>query len=105
MIHNIVVCPITKEKLQLAPEEIVRNLNSKIEKKIIKNRGGTPLSYKLGKALVNKSRTLLYPVVSEIPLLLPDNAIELDAIESNTSELGREELGPIKIEAEESAGN
>ena len=77
MIHNIVVCPITREKLQLAPPEVMDDLNLKIQQKSARNKRGEQLTSKINKALVNQSRTLLYPIVSDIPLLVPDSAIEL----------------------------
>ena len=77
MIHKLVICPITHEKLKLAPPEILNEMNGKIARRAAKNKKGEALTAKLEKALINQSQTYLYPIISDIPLLVPDCAVKL----------------------------
>jgi uncharacterized protein YbaR (Trm112 family) len=74
---DILVCPETKEKLELAPRDVVKSLNEAIEKGKLKNRAGKPVREPLDEALLRADRAVAYPVRDDIPILLIDEAIEL----------------------------
>ncbi len=76
---DILICPITKEKLSIAPEQIISLLNSQIAEQKLKNYKGDLIEIKLEKGLVNNTNSYLYPIMSEIPVLLPDEAIPLSS--------------------------
>lgn len=74
---NIVVCPETKQKLSIADQSLVDELNKKIESGSLKNRSGNKISEKIDGGLVREDGKYLYPIREEIPILLVEEGIEL----------------------------
>jgi len=74
---EILACPETKEPVQLADQEIVDQLNARIEKGEVKNRGGQPVEKKIDGGLVREDGAYLYPIEDDIPIMLIDEAIPL----------------------------
>lgn len=74
---NLLICPITKENLKLGNQNFLQTLNERIGSNKVTNLKGHSINKKLEKVLVNDSETYAYPVISEIPVLLPDEAIGL----------------------------
>jgi uncharacterized protein YbaR (Trm112 family) len=77
-ILKILVCPEERRPLAWAESGLVNSLNQRIEKGELKNRAGKPVSSKLTGGLVRAGGDLLYPVIDDIPILLPEEAIPLD---------------------------
>jgi len=77
---EILVCPENRTSLALADDELLARLNRAIAAGEIKNRGGQPLQQQIEGGLVREDRTLLYPIVDNIPVLLIDEAVPLDQI-------------------------
>jgi len=76
---DLLVCPDTKEKLALADAAQLGRLNRAIEEGTVKNKAGQPVRAVLSAALVRVDGRVAYPVQDSIPVLLPDEAISLDA--------------------------
>jgi len=78
---RIVVCPRDRQPLVRADDALVASINQAIGRRQIKNAGGERLEKPLDGGLVREDRTLLYPVVGGIPVLLADEAIALDQLD------------------------
>lgn len=74
---DLIRCPITLEKLDLATPELTERLRSELKSGNLTNRIGTTVSDDFHTGLVNLSGTWFYPVVEEIPVLVPDEAISI----------------------------
>ena len=78
---NIIACPETKQDLVLAEPELVDKINGLIESGELLNRAGQKVEQKIEGGLVQKEdRKYLYPVRDDIPILLIDESIPLDAV-------------------------
>ena len=73
---DLLICPISKERLKPATSEEIQALNSRIDKRNVYNKSGELLTNRLVQGFMNDSGTFMYPVISGIPLLLPDAAID-----------------------------
>ncbi len=78
---ELLVCPDSREKLRLAEEELVTNLNAAIEKGELRNRGGERVEQPLQSALLRIDEKIAYPVQEGIPNLLVDEGIPLDQLD------------------------
>jgi len=78
---DILVCPEDHTRLCLADERLIAHLNQAIEEGTLTNRGGEKIGSPLDGGLVREDGRVLYPIVDEIPVMLLDEAIELDAIQ------------------------
>ena len=74
---NILCCPETHQKLQLAAPPILEKLNQQIATGRLHNRVGRVLDEKVTAALVRADGKYLYPMQQNIPILLVDEAIPL----------------------------
>jgi len=77
---EILVCPLDHTPLGVADEDLVARLNRAIAGGRIKNRGGQLVREAVQEGLVRHDRTILYPVIDNIPVLVVDDAIPLDQI-------------------------
>ncbi len=74
---DILVCPETKQPLRVADEQMLKAVNTSIEKGAVTNRGGKPVTAGLDEALVREDGGVLYPVRDDIPIMLIDESIPL----------------------------
>ncbi len=74
---DILACPETKEPVHLAAQEMIDELNTRIEKGEVTNRGGKQVEKKIDGGLVRKDNAYLYPIEDDIPIMLIDEAIPL----------------------------
>jgi uncharacterized protein YbaR (Trm112 family) len=74
---KILCCPETKQKVEYADRDVIREINRKIAAKQLKNRGGALLTEKIEAGLVREDKKYLYPIKSDIPIMLINEAIEL----------------------------
>ena len=76
---EILVCPETKQPLTVAPDALVAQLNERIAQGALTNRSGAAVTEAIDSGLVREDGRYLYPVRDDIPIMLIDEAIELDA--------------------------
>jgi uncharacterized protein YbaR (Trm112 family) len=80
---DIIVCPETKQGLVLAEPALVEKINALIEKGVLLNRSKQKVSEKIDGGLIQKEdRKYLYPVRDDIPILLIDESISLEAVKN-----------------------
>ncbi len=78
----ILVCPETKEPVTLADAELVSRVNAAIETGKVTSRDGQAVSRALDAGLVRQDGKVVYPVRGGIPIMLIDESILLDGLES-----------------------
>ena len=76
---SILRCPETKQDLSVAEESLIEKLNRSIAKRELKNRAGKIIGQQFEGGLVREDKKFLYPVRSDIPVMLLDEAIPLES--------------------------
>ncbi len=76
---EILVCPETRQPVRPAEAGILTRLNSAIEAGTVVNQGGQEVREPIEEGLIREDGKVLYPVREEIPIMLIDEAIALDA--------------------------
>ncbi len=76
---QILVCPETRQPVRPADADVLTRLNSAIEAGSVVNQGGQEVREPIEEGLVREDGKVLYPVREEIPIMLIDEAIALDA--------------------------
>ncbi len=77
---EILVCPETHQPVRPAEGELLSRLNQAIQSGGVTNRGGGAVADPIEEGLVRKDDKILYPVREDIPIMLIDEAIELDKL-------------------------
>ncbi len=77
---NIICCPVTREKLSTDTPKQLALLNAEIANNTLTKLDGSIAEKPQSKALINATKTLLYPIEEDIPILLDNEAIELKGI-------------------------
>ena len=77
---EILRCPEDRTTLAVASAELVDQVNSAIREGRLVNRAGKRLEQVLGGSLVRAAGDVMYPIVDDIPVLLRDEAIELNQL-------------------------
>jgi uncharacterized protein YbaR (Trm112 family) len=72
---EILVCPETKQPLDVADEDTLDRVNRAIEEGRLRTKGGERVDARLEGGLVRKDGEVLYPVRDDIPIMLVDEAI------------------------------
>lgn len=78
---ELLVCPEDHTPLEVADAALVTRLNEAIAAGALKNRGGQRVEQACDGALIRADRTLAYPVIDDIPVMLVDEAIPLAQLE------------------------
>lgn len=81
---NILCCPETKQDLVLADQELIDKINQLIKKGVLKNRAGELVKDPIDAGLIREDRKYLYPIREDIPILLIDESIFIEDIESKS---------------------
>lgn len=74
---EILVCPETKQPVQLASADVLKKLSEDIAAGRVRNRGGETLTEPIEEGLVREDGQILYPVDDGIPVMLIEESIEL----------------------------
>ncbi len=77
---EILVCPETHQPVRPAGRELLDRLNKAIRSGGLTNRGGNEVADSVEEGLVREDDKILYPVREDIPIMLIDEAIELDKL-------------------------
>ncbi len=74
---EILVCPETKQRVSPAADEIIRQLNTRVEAGDLRNRGGDAVGKAISEGLLREDGKILYIVDDGIPVMLVEESIEL----------------------------
>ncbi len=74
---EILVCPETQQRVELASDEILAGLNEEIEAKRLRKRGGGRVTSPISEGLVRDDGRFLYVIDDGIPVMLIEESIEL----------------------------
>jgi uncharacterized protein YbaR (Trm112 family) len=74
---EILVCPETKQPVQLASQPVVDALNTRIAAGQVKTRSGNVVSEPVQALLVRRDGEIGYQVLDDIPVMLIDEGIPL----------------------------
>lgn len=77
---EILVCPETHQPLKLVDSQLLERLNEAVREGRIVNRGGRQVETPFQAGLVREDEQCFYPVIDDIPVMLIDEAISLEAI-------------------------
>jgi len=83
---KLLACPEDHSRLSLADEALLAEVNQAISAGSLKNKAGQTVSTPLSDGLVRADRSILYPVVDGIPMMLVDEAIEMSNFAVNSRE-------------------
>lgn len=81
---DILCCPETKQDLTLVDQATITKINQMIKKGELKNRGGEIIKEPIDAGLLREDHKFLYPIREDIPIMLIDEAIPFDCIESKS---------------------
>ncbi len=76
---SILACPETHQPLAEADAALLSALNARIAAGGVTNKGGEPVTEALEGGLVREDRTIVYPIRQEIPVLLIEEGIPVEA--------------------------
>lgn len=79
---DLLQCPETRSPLHLADDSLVARINAAIAGGTLKNRAGESVGTPLSGGLLPESGKMLYPIVDDLPIMLVDEAIPLDQLDS-----------------------
>jgi len=77
---SILCCPVDHARLAPAGEALLNEINDAIRRREIRNRGGRMLDQPLDGGLAKVSGDVVYPIVDGIPVLVKDEAIEINQL-------------------------
>lgn len=77
---EILRCPQDQSPLTRAEAAQIERINALIEAKQLTNVGGDRVEKRLDGGLVRAAGDRLYPVIDRIPVMLPDEAIDLSQL-------------------------
>jgi uncharacterized protein YbaR (Trm112 family) len=77
---EILVCPETRQPVEPASADLLARLNEAIQAGGVANRGGEAVETAVDEGLVREDGKVLYPVREDIPIMLIDEAIEVDRL-------------------------
>lgn len=77
---DILACPETREAVSLADEALIESLNRKIEARQLVNRAGEKVTEPIDGGLVREDGRYLYAIRNDIPIMLVEEGIPLEAI-------------------------
>ncbi len=76
-ILNMLICPISRQPLHPADAALIAKVNKAVGSGGLKDQLGRTISEPFDEALVREDGKMLYPVRDDIPVMLPDEAVDL----------------------------
>lgn len=76
---QILCCPETHQEVRLAEAAVIDKLNARIAGGGLRNRAGQPVAEKIDGGLIRADGRYLYPIRRDIPVMLVDEGIPLEA--------------------------
>jgi uncharacterized protein YbaR (Trm112 family) len=77
---EILVCPVTRQTLQLADAPLLARINRAVEAGRLQDQLGRAVSQPLTEGLVREDGKVMYPVRDGIPVMLADEGIALEQL-------------------------
>ena len=77
---SILACPETKQPVTMADQALVDDINQRIQRGEIQNRGGKKVEKQIDGGLIREDGAYLYPIEDDIPVMLIEEAIPLKGI-------------------------
>ena len=74
---EILRCPQDRSRLRAASPQVIDSINRAIDAGTAVNLAGERLEKRIDGGLIREAGDLLYPVLDEIPVMLPDEALEV----------------------------
>ena len=74
---KMMCCPETHQELSVADDPLLARLNAQIASQSLRNRSGKIVTERADGGLVRADGKFLYPIRSQIPIMLVDEAIPL----------------------------
>ncbi len=74
---EILVCPLSKMPLRIADSALLERLNSRIVEGRLRTRSGRGLDEELVAALVRVDGKVAYQILDDIPLMKPEESVEI----------------------------
>ena len=73
-------CPVDRSELTVADSGLLKRINAAIRDGRLRNRCGRQLGEHVDGALVRLDGEAFYPIIHGIPILLQDEAVEMDQL-------------------------
>jgi uncharacterized protein YbaR (Trm112 family) len=74
---SILVCPKDRTPLAIAEDRLVEQINRAIAAGRVTNQAGQRVDRPIDGGLLRQDKTILYPIIDGIPVLLADEAIPM----------------------------
>jgi uncharacterized protein YbaR (Trm112 family) len=71
---ELLCAPLSHAALRLASSTELGQINSRIQQRLIRNRGGSVLDMELDGSLLCESERICYPIRDGLPILVPGEA-------------------------------
>ncbi len=75
---KILVCPETKQPLELIDEKLLSKINKAIQEGKVVNKNGDPVNESLDGGLIREDKKVVYPIINDLPFLRIGDGIELE---------------------------
>ncbi len=79
-ILEYICCPITKQSLDIIPNDLLNKINKLVEKNEVYRNDGDKVDQALINALITEDHLIVYPIYNDFPVLIEDYAIFMKKI-------------------------
>jgi uncharacterized protein YbaR (Trm112 family) len=73
-------CPESRQRLKRGTVDLVATVNRRVAAGQLRNRAGQAIARQVDGLLVREDDRFAYPVIDDIPILLADEAMDLDGV-------------------------
>jgi uncharacterized protein YbaR (Trm112 family) len=77
---SILVCPESKEQVNLASSQILEKINQAISNGRVVKKSGQKAAEAISAGLIRSDNKILYPIVEGIPVMLVEEGLVLEGI-------------------------